>query len=99
MMARFYHLPLEILRMIYREYLVVGEIYPYSLSDAPQPDTETPQDKTGYELPSIALLQVSKIIREEAEPMLYQKNILRLGSAIVTGKFFERSLNTPERRM
>ena len=98
-MARFYHLPLEIRQMIYRECLIVGEIYPYSLSDAPQPDTETPQDKTGCELPSVALLQVSKTIREEAEPMLYQKNVLRLGSAEVTRKFFERSLNTPERRM
>ena len=98
-MACFYHLPLEIRRMIYRECLVVGEIYPYSLSDALQPDTETPQDKTESELPSVALLQVSKTIREEAEPMLYQKNVLRLGSAEVAGKFFERSLNTPERRM
>ena len=98
-MARFYHLPLEIRRMIYRECLAVGEIYPYSLSDALQPDTETPQDKTGCELPSVALLQVSKTIREEAEPILYQKNVLRLGSAEVTEKFFERSLNTPERRM
>ncbi|KAM0801882.1 hypothetical protein BDR22DRAFT_845550 [Usnea florida] len=98
-MARFYDLPLEIRRMIYRECLVVGEIYPYSLSDALQPYTETPQDKTGCEVPSVAILQVSKTIREEAEPMLYQKNVLRLGSAEVAGKFFERSLNTPERRM
>lgn len=98
-MAHFYHLPMEIRQMIYRECLVVGEIYPYSLSDALQPDTETPQDKTGCELPSVALLQVSKTIREEAEPMLYQKNVLRLGSAHVAEKFFERSLNTPERRM
>ena len=85
--------------MIYRECLVVGEIYPYSLSDALQPDTETARDKTGCELPCVALLQVSKTIREEAEPMLYQKNVLILGSADVAGKFFERSLYTPERRM
>ena len=98
-MAHFYHFPLEIRQMIYQECLVVGEIYPYSLSDAQQPDTETAQDKTGCELPSVALLQVSKTIRKEAEPILYQKNVLRLGSADVAGKFFERGLNTPDRRM
>ena len=78
---------------------MVGEIYPYSLSDALQPDTETPQDKTGCELPSVGLLQVSKAIRKEAEPMLYQKNVLRLGSRKVTKRFFKRCLSTPERRI
>lgn len=84
--------------MIYEECFVVGEIYPYSLSDAHQPDTETARDKTGCELPTVALLQVSKTIRCEAEPMLYQRNVFRLGSATVTEKFFDRCLKTSERR-
>lgn len=98
-MPHFYSLPLELRQMIYRECLVVGEIYPYSISDAHQPDTETARDKTGCDLPAVALVQVSVTIRCEAEPMLYQCNVIRLGSATATGKFFERCLKTPERRM
>lgn len=85
--------------MIYHECLVVGEIYPYSLSDAHQPDTETARDKTGCNLPTVSLVQVSRMIRHEAEPMLYQRNVVRLGNAAVSGQFFERCLNTPQRRL
>lgn len=39
---------------------MIDEIYPYSLNDARQPDTGTAQEKTGCELPTVALLQVSR---------------------------------------
>ena len=97
-MNHFYLLPMEIRLMIYHECLVVGEIYPYSLSDAHQPDTGTARDKTRCDLPTVSLVQVSKTIRGEAEPMLYQRNVLRLGRAAVSVRFFERCLNTPYRR-
>ena len=98
-MVHFYRFPLEIREMVYYECVVVGEIYPYSISDARQPDAETAREKTGCDLPAMALMQVSKTIRREAEPMLYQQNVIRLGSATATKKFFERCLTTPERRM
>ena len=40
--------------VIYEECLVVGTIYPYSLSDA----DETAQEAIGCDLPTVALLQV-----------------------------------------
>lgn len=88
-------LPLEIRQIIYEECLVVGEISPYSISDTDQ----TAQEWTGCDLPTVALLQVSKTIRMEAEPILYQRNHFELGSAKFSQKFFERCLNTPERKL
>ena len=94
-MFNFYALPIENRLMIYEECLVVGKIYPYSLSDA----DETAQEAIGCDLPAVALLQVSKTIRMEAEPILYQRNDVQLGSAEFSRKFFERCLNTPERKL
>ena len=81
--------------MVYEECLVVGQIYPYSLSDV----DETAQEVTGCDLPTVALLQVSKTIRREAEPLLYQRNHFLLGRAEISRRFFERCLNTPTRKL
>ena len=56
------------------------------------------REASNFDLPNIALLQVSKMIRREAEPILYQRNNVQLGSAEFSQRFFERCLNTPERR-
>ena len=76
-MFNFHALPIEIRLMIYEECLVVGTIYPYSLSDT----DETAQESIGCDLPAVALLQVLKTIRSEAEPVLYHRNDVQLGSA------------------
>lgn len=80
--------------MIFEECLVVGDIYPYSISDR----DDTAQELTGCDLPTVALCQVSKSIRDQAEPILYQRNNVIVGYAESSQKFFERCLHTPERK-
>lgn len=98
-MVHFYDLPPEIRQMIYEECLIVGEIYPYSLSDAYPGDAQTAQEKSGCDLPNLALLQVSKAIRLEAEPATYKRNHVHLGRTESSQRFFEQCLNTPERKL
>lgn len=98
-MVHFYSLPGEIRQMIYNGCLVVGEIHPYSISDGYTDRLQTAQDKTGCDRPAVALLQVSKAIRLEAEPTIYQRNHVHLGRAGSSQRFFERCLNTPERKL
>lgn len=81
--------------MIYQESLIVGEICPYSISDT----DEFAQDTTRCDLPNVALLQASKTIRREAEPIVYQRNNVKLGSAEFSQRFFEQCLNTPDRKL
>lgn len=50
------------------------------------------------EVPSVALLQVCKRIHEEAELMLYQRNIFVLPACDLTTLFFKRSLHNDIRK-
>lgn len=98
-MVHFYDLPYEIRQMIYAQCLVVGEIHPYNSRDTSLRDRHSACAKTGCDLPTVALLQVSKTIRKEAEPALYERNMVQLGSAEFSQRFFERCLNTSERKL
>lgn len=69
-MVHFYGFPREIRLTIYKECLVVGEIYPYSLKDPYPGNTTIARDNPRCDLPAVALLEVSKTIRKEAEPSL-----------------------------
>ncbi|CAD6594292.1 MAG: hypothetical protein ASARMPRED_009048 [Alectoria sarmentosa] len=85
--------------MIYEKCLVVGIIFPYSVTDKIHLYTETAQENSSFDSLAVALLQVSKTIRNEAEPTLYRRNTVQLESAVFSRNFFKQSLNTPERKL
>ena len=97
-------LPPEVRRLVYAECLVVGKIFPYTVSeryhdyDDLDDEEETSLELSGCEVPYVALLQVCKRIREEAEPMLYQQNIVVLPVCDLTRLFFKRSLHDDIRK-
>ena len=97
-------LPSEVRRLVYAECLVVGKVFPYTVSeryhdyDDLDDEEDTDLELSGCEVPCVALFQVCKKIREEAEPMLYQQNIIVLPVCDLTRLFFERSLHNDIRR-
>ena len=101
---RFMSLPPEVRRLVYAECLVVGKVFPYTVSeryhdyDELDDEEDTGLESSGCEVPYVALLQVCKMIREEAEPMLYQQNIVVLPVCDLTRLFFKRSLHNDIRR-
>ena len=101
---RFMSLPPEVRRLVYAECLVVGKVFPYTVSeryhdyDGLEDDEDTGLELYGCEVPYVALLQVCKRIREEAEPMLYQQNIVVLPAYDLTRLFFKRSLHNDIRK-
>lgn len=101
-MSRFLALPLEIRITIYKYCLVVGKVFPYLASDVRSSDVyghpDWEQEALEYELPEISLLAVCKSIYQEAEPILYQKNIFALPVGPYNARFFYISLNTDERQ-
>lgn len=71
----FLSLPPELRTVIYDHCLIIpGEIVPY-------PGIAEEEDEVEFEKPTIALLEVSRLIRAEARPSLYSKNIWRLSPA------------------
>ena len=101
---RFMSLPPEVRRLVYVECLVVGKVFPYTVSercheyDNLEDDEDTGLELSGCQVPYVALLQVCKRIREEAEPMLYQQNIVVLPVCDLTRLFFKRSLHNDIRK-
>ncbi|KAK0507862.1 hypothetical protein JMJ35_009751 [Cladonia borealis] len=101
---RFMSLPPEVRRLVYVECLVVGKVFPYTVSercheyDNLEDDEDTELELSGCKVPNVALLQVCKRIREEAEPMLYQQNIVVLPVCDLTRLFFKRSLHNDIRK-
>lgn len=97
-------LPPEVRQLVYAECLVVGKVFPYTVSeriheyDNLEDDEETGLELSDCEVPSVALLQVCQRIREEAEPMLYQQNIFVLPACDLTILFFKRSLHNDIRK-
>ena len=97
-------LPSEVRQMVYAECLVVGKVFPYTVSeryheyDNDEDDKHTGLELSGCEVPSVALLQVCKRIHEEAEPMLYQRNTFILPACDLTILFFKRSLHDDTRK-
>ena len=100
----FTSLPPEVRQLVYAECLVVGKVFPYTVSERyHEYDNDDDEQDTGLELsdcevPSVALLQVCKMIHEEAEPMLYQRNIFVLPACDLTILFFKRSLHNDVRK-
>ncbi|KAL8751380.1 MAG: hypothetical protein Q9184_006088 [Pyrenodesmia sp. 2 TL-2023] len=74
----FMGLPPEVRLMIYDYCLIVkGRITPYP-SEADQARKTTSSSDKKAKKPAVALLQVNRQIREEAQPSLYGKNVWRL---------------------
>lgn len=98
-MSHFLALPLEIRVMIYKYCLVVGKVFPYTLSEHHYMYiSKTRQAASGCDVPEVAILRACRTIYQEAEPILYQENVFALPNGALTGKFFEVSLNTDARR-
>lgn len=103
-MSGLFKLPPEIRQRIYEEILVVGKVFPYTLSesynenDCDYDASLTPRERGGYEAPTIALLLVCKAIHSEAEPVLYRQNKFVLPAFGLTARFFNRSLHNDTRR-
>lgn len=103
-MPTFLHLPPEIRQMIYNCCLVVGKIFPYSVSetydeyDDDYDDDPTTQELSDCEYPYVALLSVCRQMRLEAEPILYQRNTIVLPASDLTARFFKRCLHNETRR-
>ena len=110
-MAHFFALPPEVREMIYKYCLLVEEIRPYQ--DAEHRYLKGTGRTEYLELngmegmnevipssdrPSTALIMVCKLIREEAEPMLYSRNTFVLPIFRFSARFFSHSLNTKERK-
>lgn len=72
-MSHFLNLPTEVRFIIFGYCLIIGEINPYPRNYDRQEPMRSLQRK-----PDIALLQVNKLIRAEAEIVLYGKNVWRL---------------------
>ena len=109
-MAQLFDVPLEVRQMIYAECLTAGKIYPYTISETiPEHDFDTSDDedaetkkilqvKPDRELPCFELLIVCKAIRQEAEPLLYQRNTVVLPAIDLTARFFKHCLHNDTRR-
>ena len=100
----FMKLPPEIRQLVYAECLVVGKVFPYTVSeryheyDNDDDDEDTGLELSDCEVPSVALLQVCKTVHEEAEPILYQRNMFVLPACDLTILFFKRSLHNDIRK-
>ena len=103
-MPTFLGLPSEIRRMIYIYCLVVGKVFPYTVSetydeyDQDFDDDPTSQELSECEVPCVALLAVCRGVRLEAEPLLYQRNTIFLPASDLTARFFKRCLHNDIRR-
>ncbi|KAL9134843.1 MAG: hypothetical protein Q9175_003963 [Cornicularia normoerica] len=103
-MPTFFDLPPEIRQMIYNCCLVVGEVFPYTVSetydeyDDDFDDDPTNQELSGCEHPCVALFSVCRKVRLEAEPILYQRNTIVLPASDLTARFFKRCLHNDSRR-
>lgn len=103
-MSKFLDLPLEIRRMIYGYCLVVGKVFPYTVSetydehDDDFDDDPTSQEFSGCDEPCVALLSVCRRVRLEADPILYQRNTIVLPASDLTARFFKRCLHNDTRR-
>ena len=103
-MPTFLDLPLEIHQMIYSYCLVVGNIFPYAVTETYDEyehdfdDDPTNQELSDCEDPCVALLSVCRRVRLEAEPTLYQRNTIVLPASDLTARFFKRCLYNDARR-
>ncbi|KAL2037454.1 hypothetical protein N7G274_009734 [Stereocaulon virgatum] len=103
-MSSLFRLPLEVRQMIYARCLVVGKVFPYTYAERydeyeyDYDDEETGLELSGCEEPWVPLLRVSRAVREEAEPMLYQRNTFFLPACDLTIRFFKRSLHNDLRK-
>lgn len=103
-MPAFFDLPLEIRRMVYGYCLVVGKVFPYTISetyneyDHDFDDDPTNQELSDCEPPCVDLLSVCRRVRLEAEPILYQRNTIVLPASDLTARFFKRCLHNDTRR-
>lgn len=95
--------------MIYAELLIVGKVFPYTFSETiseydlgvesdDDETIETMMDCSGCAAPFVDLLTVCKAIHKDAEPILYQRNILVLPASDLTPRFFKCSLHNDIRR-
>lgn len=84
-MTSFLSLPPEVREMIYSYALVVGDVYPYRKTQQQQYNTSGLYWYPGQVThPAVHLLSTCRIIRHEAEPVLYSQNVINLPVSILT---------------
>ena len=82
--------------MAYSLALVVGTLWPYRQTE--HRDYEKFLDQyMDDDVPTIRLLFTCRLIHDEAEPLLYAKNRVRLPVSALTERFFTRSLHNAQR--
>ena len=90
-------LPPEIRCQIYEYLLVVDKVFPYIRSRAEDRKRIAIKEAASYRQPDISIIQVSRLIKRESEPILYSKNIISLPSLQWTKRFFDRCLHNTVR--
>ena len=88
-MSSFLSLPREVRDMVYSLALVVGEVWPYRQTEA-RGYGHTYKCEPFDDVPSIRLLFTCRLIHDEAEPLLYMKNMIVLPNHDLTERFFTR---------
>ncbi|MCJ1249786.1 hypothetical protein MMC30_007012 [Trapelia coarctata] len=98
-MTSFLSLPLEVRQMIYSYALVVGNVYPYRKTQELKYSTSGnfwPEIEITH--PAVRLLSTCRLIRQEAEPLLYGQNTVNLPVRGLAKRFFDSALHSHERR-
>ena len=90
-------LPPEIRCQIYEYLLVVGKIFPYNHYAAEYRNRYAMKEAENYPKPDMSIIQVSRLIRRESEPILYSKNNVSLPPLRWTKMFFERCFHNTVR--
>ena len=94
---RFLSLPREVRDMIYSFALVVGTVWPYRQSQRRDYESVSVLWSDGSAAPNIWLLFTCRQIHDEAEPLLYKRNMIELPILPLTARFFIKSLHNTER--
>lgn len=85
--------------MIYSYALSVKDVYPYRKTQQKKYNTSGLYwYQVQFTHPAVCLLSTCRIIRQEAEPVLYSRNVIHLPVSILTQRFFDTALHNPERR-
>ena len=94
----FNKLPAELRRMVYDCCLFVGKVAPYAENKYAGKVAPYPEDKTTSSLPCVTLLRTCKVVKFEAEPVIYENTFI-LSTFGAIQKLFHQTLPTPTRKL
>ena len=101
-MSHFLSLPPEVRAIIYEFCLVVEKIRPYQNAEYEYGEkycmVDTDERIPSSERPTIALVKVCKLFRQEGEPILYARNTFVMPTFGFSNQFFSCCLHTKQRR-